>query len=309
MRLNLIKTAFGRHETFALRYSWLTKGYQTKAEVFNSDDATVELGVGKNMVKSIQYWLKACQIANDNMEHTEIGQAIFHEDGFDPYLEDEATIWLIHWLLVTNSELATAMYWFFNHFHKPEFSAQEVQTALLDFAKEKLGVKTSPKTIQSDALLILRMYTQNRTNKRTPLEESLDSPLSLLHLISHSPDGRQYFSKSESRPQLPLGILGYAIADLFIVKNKKSLPIEELMYSKSGDITPGLFPGSVFRLTENDLIYKLEKLVHYIPGKFEIRETAGIHQLYQMDDKLEPIEFLNKHYAAVRMTNSEDKAA
>ena len=291
MRLNLMKTAFGRHESFALRYSWLTKGYRTEKQVFNDDKATVALGVGKNMVKSIQYWLKACQIVDDNMDHTKIGDAIFSDNGFDPYLEDEATIWLIHWLLVTNSELATALYWFFNNFHKPEFSAQEVQTALIDFAKEKLKVKTAKKTIQNDALLILRMYTQNRTNKRTPLEESLDSPLSLLRLISHSPDGRQYFSKSESREQLPLGILGYAIADLFIAKNVNTLPIEELMYSKSGDIAPGI----VFRLTENDLISKLEKLVHYIPGKFEIRETAGIHQLYRLED-IQPIEFLNKHY-------------
>ncbi len=292
MRLNLIKTAFGRHESFALRYSWLTKGYRTDRQVFNSDNATVELGVGKNMVKSIQYWLKACQIVDENMEHTKIGDAIFSDKGFDPYLEDEATIWIIHWLLVTNSELATALYWFFNNFHKPEFSAQEVQTALTDFAKEKLKVKTAAKTIQNDVLLILRMYTQNRTNKRTPLEESLDSPLSMLRLISHSPDGRQYFSKAESREQLPLGILGYAIADLFIAKEVNTLPIEELMYSKSGDIAPGI----VFRLTENDLISKLEKLVHYIPGKFEIRETAGIHQLYRLED-IQPIEFLNKHYA------------
>ncbi len=292
MKLKQIKTSFGRHESFALRYSWLTKGYRTEKQVFNSDNATVELGVGKNMVKSIQYWLKACQIVDEDMNHTEIGEAIFSDNGFDPYLEDEATIWLIHWLLVTNGELATAVFWFFNNFHKPEFSAQEVQTALTDFAKEKLKVKTATKTIHNDALLILRMYTQNRTNKRTPLEESLDSPLSLLRLINHSPDGRQYFSKSESREQLPLGIFGYAIADLFIAKEVNTLPIEELMYSKSGDIAPGI----VFRLTENDLISKLEKLVHYIPGKFEIRETAGIHQLYRLKDS-QPIEFLNKHYS------------
>ncbi len=291
MRLNLIKTAFGRHESFALRYSWLTKGYRTDKKVFNSDNSTVELGVGKNMVKSIQYWLKACQIIDEEMNRTKIGDAIFSDNGFDPYLEDEATIWLIHWLLVTNSEQATAIYWFFNHFHKPEFSSHEVQTALVDFAKERLKVKTSTKTIQNDALLILRMYTQNRTNKRTTIEESLDSPLSLLRLVSHSPDGRQYFSKSESREQLPLGILGYAIADLFIAKEVNSLPVEELMYSKSGDIAPGI----VFRLTENDLIAKLEKMVHYLPGKFEIRETAGIHQLYRLED-IQPIEFLNKHY-------------
>ena len=292
MKLNPSKTAFGRHESFALRYSWLTKGYRTDKQIFTNDNATVALGVGKNMVKSIQYWLKACQIVNDNMMHTDIGTAIFSEQGFDPYLEDEATIWLIHWLLVTNSEQATSFYWFFNYYNKPEFSAQEVQTALIDFAKESLKLKTSKKTIQNDASLILRMYTQNRTNKRTPLEESLDSPLSLLRLINHSPDGRQYFSKSESREQLPLGILAYAITDLFIAKKVHTLPIEELMYSKSGDIAPGL----VFRLTENDLISKLEKLVHYIPGVFDIRETAGIHQLYRLKE-LPAIDFLHKHYA------------
>ena len=285
------KCAFGRHESFALRY---TKGFQAKTEIFNSDQATVELGVGKNMVKSIQYWLKACQIMDENRQPTLIGSAIFDDNGFDPYLEDESTIWLIHWLLSTNSELATVVYWFFNHFHKPEFSAQEAQTALGDFAKETLKSKTSLKTIHNDALLLLRMYTQNRTSKRTPIEESLDSPLSLLRLISHSPDGRQYFSHSESRPQLSLGVLGYAITDLLNRKQVNTLPIEEILCSNCG----GIAPGTVFRLTENDLIFHLEKLVNYIPSVLEIRETAGIHQLYRLET-IDPIEFLNKHYADV----------
>jgi len=304
MKLNPNKSVFGRHETFGLRYSWLTKGYQTPADVFKSDNATVQLGVGKNMVKSIQYWLKACQIVDENMKSTEIGNAIFSEEGFDPYLEDEATIWLIHWLLVTNSELATTWFWFFNNFHKPEFSAQEVQTALLDFVKDKLKANPSPKTVQSDATLILRMYSQNRANKRTPIEESLDSPLSLLRLITHSPDGRLYFSKLEARVQLPIGVLGYAITDLFNTKKINTLPIEELMYSKSGYIAPGI----IFRLTENDLIAKLEKLVEYIPGIYSIRETAGIHQLYQLEE-VEAIVFLKEHYKFGKSTENEGLAA
>ncbi|MBF0266094.1 MAG: DUF4007 family protein [Gammaproteobacteria bacterium] len=198
MNLNPKKTAFGRNETFALRYSWLTKGFQTPAEVFNSDDATVILGVGKNMVKSIQYWLKACRIVDDKMQPTAIGSAIFSEEtGFDPYLEDEATIWLIHWLLATNSQLATAFYWFFNNFQKPEFTSLELQTALSDFVKDKLRANVSIKTLRSDASLVLRMYSQNQLNARTSLEDSLDSPLSLLRLISHSSDGHQYYSKLE----------------------------------------------------------------------------------------------------------------
>ena len=51
------RASFGRHETFSLRYAWLTKGFQAfmkKKAIFNSDEATIELGVGKNMVNAIK---------------------------------------------------------------------------------------------------------------------------------------------------------------------------------------------------------------------------------------------------------------
>jgi hypothetical protein len=50
-----------------------------------------------------------------------------------------------------------------------------------------------------------------------------------------------------------------------------SVPIEDLMYSS--DDFPAI--GSVFCLTESDLVTKLEKMIQYIPGKYAIRETAG----------------------------------
>ncbi len=57
--------SFGRHETFPLRYSWLTKGYQAlikNPKIFESQDATVTLRAGKNMAHAIRYWLQAAQI-------------------------------------------------------------------------------------------------------------------------------------------------------------------------------------------------------------------------------------------------------
>lgn len=49
--------SFSGHETFTLRHGWLTKAVdaiETNDGAFNSDDALVELGVGKNMVRSIR---------------------------------------------------------------------------------------------------------------------------------------------------------------------------------------------------------------------------------------------------------------
>jgi len=59
-------TAFGRHETFPLRYGWLTKGYKAIIEhpdIFAQPDrAMVKLGVGRNMVSAILYWLQAARL-------------------------------------------------------------------------------------------------------------------------------------------------------------------------------------------------------------------------------------------------------
>jgi len=302
MKFQSDNVAFGRHETFALRYAWLPKGFQAVINdcgVFESENATVSLGVGKNMVTAIRYWLQACQMiekVNSVWAPTEIGTAILDpKKGFDPYLEDEATIWLIHWLLASNSTVATSWYWFFNKFHRPEFTGSELQSALSDFTKESVLNSKRPKktTTDKDALLIPRMYTQSKGNGRTPLEEALDSPLSSLRLMTQSAGGRSYQSRPEARPALPIGILGYAVSKLIGEKGSKSIPIEDLMYSR--DEYPAL--GSIFRLTEMDLLAKLEKLVSYIPDVFAINETAGIHQLYKLSDHINPMIYIERTYA------------
>ncbi len=298
MRFNSEAVAFGRHETFSLRYSWLSKGFHALKkgdEAFTSDEATVNLGVGKNMVFSIRYWLRACQMMEPNTSRaTELGEKILDPNtGLDPYLEDEATIWLAHWLLVTNPNLATSWYWFFNRFHKPEFTAQELITALADFTKENV-VKTkrpSMSTLTSDASLIPRMYSQLKHSAKIPLEDTLDSPFSLLRLITQVSDKRAFQSKLEARPGLPLGILGFAVAQILEQKQTSSIPIDEEMVNRDGYPAP----GAIFRLTEADLITKLENLVHYRAGDFEIRETAGIHQLYRLKE-INSMDYIDTHY-------------
>jgi len=245
------------------------------------------------MVNAIRYWLVASQMIDEvSGKPSQIGNLIFGKEGWDPYLEDEATIWLIHWLLASNPEKATSIYWFFNRFHKIAFSGQEVQTALHDFVKEQLDTKNSVSTVKADAQLVLRMYSPSKAVGKLPLEDALDSPLSLLRLIQQGSTAKTYTSKPEARTHLPIGILGFAVAELLKAKKLTSIPIEDLMYAK--DDFPA--PGAVFRLTENDLVTKLELLVHYIPEQFSIRETAGIHQLYQVNDKLDSFKYLRKHY-------------
>ncbi|MEQ3635790.1 MAG: DUF4007 family protein [Thalassolituus sp.] len=298
MKFTPTQTAFGRHETFALRYSWLSKGFHAYCafpKSLDQDDAPVRLGVGKNMVLSIKYWLKACQLIDaESGEATAIGRLIFDkEEGLDPYLEDEATIWLIHWLIATNPAQATSWYWFFNKYHKPVFTSSELVTALGDWVRDVIidGKRPSASTLKNDAQLIHRMYTQSRGNTRMPLEEALDSPLSLLRLMAQAAGGREFQSKLEERSGLSIGVFGFAVLSLVQERGVKALPLDDLMYSRAEFPAP----GPIFRLTENDLVTKLEKLVMMYPEYFEIRETAGIHQLYLLQD-MDAHELLQNHY-------------
>ncbi len=289
---------FGRHESFPLRFGWITKALEALSEhpdVFTRDDATVILGVGKNMVASIRYWMIAAGIleldpSTNSLTPSRLAQIIFGENG-DPYLEDEATIWLLHWLLATNVSGSTAIYWFFNHFHKRSFDNTDVATGLTDFVKHEFVSRVSPTTLKRDAQLVLRMYSKTSNNARVSLEDSMDSPLSLLNLLERNGVSAWQSTPSDRR-ELPLGILAFAVAQLFELGPANQLAVADLMYSDNNRCAP----GAVFRLTEDSLIEKLEDLCTAHSRSLRLDNTAGVFQLYKLAS-FDPIKVLRSQYA------------
>jgi hypothetical protein len=300
------RASFGRHETFALRYAWLTKGFQAlqnNKAIFLSDNATIELGVGKNMVNSIRYWLRATQMIEESdagLVPTQLGRSVLSDEGWDPYLEDEATLWLIHWLLSSNAELATAWFWFFNRFHKAEFTIDEAANALVDFVNQQLKGKHSERTVRHEINLIIRMYSQTRSTAKVDLEDVLDVPLVSLQLISAGAAPQNFLSRPVRRHTLPLGVIGFAINEVFNSRKVPSLPIADLMYGYK----QGVAVGSIFRLTESDLLAKLEQLTELHPKIFQINETAGINQLFRNKEDTDSLSFLRSHYENQEWVNA-----
>lgn len=290
--------SFGRHETFTLRFGWLTKGFKAWCQdsaIFEKDDATVALGVGKNMVHAIRYWLIASQVVDANKHvliPTELGKRLFDiENGHDPYLEDDATIWLLHWLIASNAQNATAFFWFFNRFHKLEFTQKELFETLRQFVSENTSSKIAENTLKSDITLLLRTYEPTIDFKKIPIEEGLDSPLAILGLINEIGDNKYHESKPENRWNLPIAPFSYAVLEVFKVTQLSSLPVEQLLMSEDVYATP----GAVYRLNDEGLIGKLEEMIAWLPSVFELRETAGIHQLYKLK-QIEPLDILDKYY-------------
>lgn len=125
---NVIKKyTFSGHDSFQCRQLWLKKGYDfvKSGKNFNDEDAVVILGVGKNMVSSIRFWLKAFNIIDTKDIATEFGEKMFDdENGYDPFLEDEASLWLLHYQLVKTG-YASTYYIVFNEFRKGKTFLQQ----------------------------------------------------------------------------------------------------------------------------------------------------------------------------------------
>src|SRR5258708_1828622 len=87
---------FSGHETFPCRYAWLPKAFaeiRSDPKALADDQAAmIALGVGKNMVRAIRFWLHAAGIAapgaGGSFTPTQLGKRLLSSRGEDPFLED-----------------------------------------------------------------------------------------------------------------------------------------------------------------------------------------------------------------------------
>ncbi len=133
---------FSGHESFACRYAWLPKAYAAlkndPALFVNEEVAMLELGIGKNMVKSLRFWVDVMGVAEatqpdapvKGLKPTSFATQVFEREGYDPYLEDVRTRWLLHWKLSSRAD-APLFAWDFliSHWPLPGFSRSEALAA------------------------------------------------------------------------------------------------------------------------------------------------------------------------------------
>ncbi|MXY90046.1 MAG: DUF4007 family protein [Gammaproteobacteria bacterium] len=296
MRFSASRVAFGRHESFHLRFCWLSKGFTELQRdltlVTDVDRATLALGVGKNMVVSIRYWLRAARmIRESDSSATKLGDFLLHpSQGEDPFLEDEGTLWLLHWLIASNTETATTIAWFFNKFHKPRFGQQELRAALGAYLQSSVESYRRPaaSTLRTDVSVLTRTYARHQS--AGSIEELMDSPLAELELITET-GKNSYQSLFGERPSLPCEIVGFALLQLLECRGVQVLPLDDILQSTDGYVSP----GTIFRLTEAGLMSKLEELVNAYPRIFDLRESAGLRHLF-LRRELPAIDLLKTYY-------------
>lgn len=270
-----MKNKFSGHQTFSFRYGWLEKGYRfiCEGKDFNNDYAIVDLGVGKNMVDSIKYWCEMTGVLSEG-EITEFGLSLLDEkNGWDPFLEDNASLWLLHWNLVTNSDYLTAGNAMFSYLHKPEFTKHDIGGAIVRLLDQDNKKQPTDTVILRDIDCYVRSYAgTKRFDTAKSNEESFDCPLQELGLIHQMSETEMYRFAIGPKLSLPPEIIGYAVCEyLKKHQNRSSIRIQEALYREQS-------PGQVFMLDENSLIEAINTL-HLNPlweSKISFTESAGI---------------------------------
>jgi len=283
--LPVCHAAFSGHESFPLRFAWLKKGYdglRRDAAFFSSDDAMVVMGTGKNMVRSIRHWGLVCQMWDEvagtraqDLQPLELGAWLLADDGWDPYLEDEGTAWLLHWLAVTNGFRATTWAWMFSRQKGGPFAKSDV-LAELDLKASQFGIKRSTNSsLKRDLDVFVNSYMRASSRKADLSEDALDCPFRQLGLLRPGPEKGTYELLVGGQSALPDGIFIAGLIDYITGVRQSDGPaisFEELMYG-------ALSPGRVFRLTEESLVRRLTHAVEALPEHLAFNDTAGIRQL------------------------------
>lgn len=276
-----MRYSFSGHESFLCKAMWLKKGYDfvQANNKFTDADAVVKLGVGKNMVQSIKYWMKAFGLMeNDQLTH--LADYLFDDkDGKDPYAEDPNTLWILHYMLVM-SGVASLYQLVFLDFQreKREFDKEQVQL----FVKRKCNVPEqknvyNENTVKKDLRVLLQNYIGPDNAKS--LEEYSGLLLSL-GLIRQN--GTLYSFNETNKDQVDALIILFAL--IMIAGEDKTVSSDKLQSLSLAFC----IPQTTFLLIIRELAEKFSEELIYT-------DNSGIRNV-QFLQPMDAMSVLNRYY-------------
>ncbi len=302
--------SFAKHETFYIREGWLFKGMAAikQAEdkgqlptIFLDTDAPERLGIGHNMVRSLRFWMQATGLVEEKQEErqrvhrfTPFGELIWK---YDRYLEDDQTLWLLHYNMVSSKAHTTTWYWFFNHFAPSIFDEPRCLEALKYWVISNYSdQEIAAGSLRRDVDCLLQTYLPSKVSK-TP-EDLNESPFARLHILSRLENGTKSLYKLERLDPVQL----HPLLLLYVLLERQIQVRKGTSQVGLGDVLrEPMNAGRTFSLTTtvlSDLLAELNK--QYSDWRIHFVRTAGLDQLTL--PTCQPNEVLARYYLE-RATN------
>ncbi len=281
----MTKPIFSGHETFRCKTHWLKRGYDFLSDKgsFTNEDAVVRLGVGKNMVSSIKYWMRSFGFLDENNTITDIAHYLLNdESGKDPYFEDIGTLWLMHFYLV-NENHATIYNKTFLDYHK--FRNDIEKDKLHHYLKGACFVDDysnlyNKNTLKKDIDVLIHNYCGSGKDS---IEEQ-NTLLLPLNLIKPSATKDIWLFNYVDQTNVPAEIFLFCIV---AIKEMDSKSVSfELLQKLS----------LIFCMNNNDLISIIERVCLLYPAEIVFSDNSGIKEL-QFKTNFDKVEVLDNYYS------------
>lgn len=289
---------FSGHDTFHCKEQWILKGLQViesqeDKSIFKKNDAIPLLGVGKNMVRSIHYWLRSFGLIDNDNNVTDFANLIFLRERLDPYLENEGSLWLLQYCLCKTNHSSIYKLIFSKYFSDKatlEFSEYQVYNFVNRLMQKHKHKVIASKTFNSDFKVFIRTYVIPTKNEKT-VEDDFNAPLLGLNLVANT--GRKnsinqsiFRLNLNNQESISTYVFAYCLLDHF--QDEVSVSFDKIKNSV----------GSFLCLTNEGLEILISKLCEENKD-FIYKDDAGVRQLQFKNNSVETKNNILKEYYGV----------
>lgn len=286
---------FRGHESFYLRQGWITKGLKnivSNPEMFYIDkkEQTDILGIGSNMVKSLRFWLESFNLI-ELKKHgkkryhalTKFGEIIWE---YDRYIQEDVTLWLLHYFLVINKEKATSWYWLFNEYKISDFTQDDFIVNIQSYIKANDGPDVAKRSLEEDFKCLVKLYSS--TINEDEYESNMYSPLSALRILE---DNKKKYEFNKGKANIDDLVAFFIMLDQYYksdyVNDADEFNIERLYKDREN-------VGKILRFNWNIINEYLDVLQksEYI----SVTRTSGL-DVIQLTQRFDQYNLLKSHYA------------
>ena len=221
----------------------------------------------------------------ENDKPTELADYLFNDqNGKDKYLEDIATLWLLHFNLVF-SEDATLYKMFFCGVQRERthFEREQVLTYVkLRMAEAGKMTLFNENTVKKDIGVLLQNYTLPR---KPQSNEDFSSLLMDLDLIRQNSEGKGYYINVDGKRQVTKEVFLYGLLQLKEEEGDNTISFDTIQERV----------GLAFCMQDYETIEMLKQLASEYSQYFAYSDVAGIKQVQFVKD-LDAKQVLDNYY-------------
>lgn len=284
--------AYARHQSFYIRDKWFSKGLRAvdqDCRFFFNDNAFETIGLGKNMVESLKYWLFAFNVLEERTEEglkghylTELGRILYDKDKL---LQMNETISILHYNLVRNiNDQSTIFDWYFNKYKETSVSKPELLNSFVTWVSQNEIKEISEKSLKRDIDCLIQFYT--KTPDENDPENVIFCPFSRLSLLKCEHSGEGYDIIKKLGPDIDnIGIIPmyYVLLTHQALTEVDLISVDEILNSE-------YLLGRIFNLSRNKVIEVLNILTNH--ERYPIQYVRTNNLDYVKLAKVSPNEYL-----------------